>query len=291
MRALVTGASGFLGTAVVRALQADGHEVCGAARSSRWNLLEPGCAERLVQAAKPDVLVHLAWKTTHGEYWDAPENLEWTAATLQLARAFAAAGGTRFVGLGSCAEYSWDNLETGDPIGECSPRAPLTLYGAAKNACFDVLSRFFARGPISFAWGRLFLPYGPGDRRPTLVPALIEALLANQPALSTAGSQVRDFIYVDDAARAIAALASSSVSGAFNIATGVGTSVAQVALRIATEMCRPDLLRLGALSTRDGDPGWLVGCPQKINSETGWRAQVTLEEGIRQTLNWWRAEQ
>jgi nucleoside-diphosphate-sugar epimerase len=286
MRALVTGASGFIGTAVVKALRAKGYDV----HFDRVNLLEPHCARRLMQTVQPDLLVHLAWETTHGQFWDAPANLDWTAATLQLAREFAAAGGKCFVGLGSCAEYSWHNLN-GNSIDECSPRAPLTLYGAAKNACFEVLSRFFEHGPTTFAWGRLFLPYGPGDQRPTLVPQLIQSLLAGKPVPLTTGSQVRDFIYVDDAACAIAALAGASTSGAFNICTGLGASVADVALRIAAQTGRPDLLRFGALPTRQGDPPFLVGCASKITSETGWRAQVPLDEGIRETLRWWRASQ
>lgn len=300
MRALVTGASGFIGTPVVRALEADGYDVQGASRSGpaslspnivwhRVNLLEPRSVDRLIQETKPDVLVHLAWETTHGEFWNAPVNRRWTAVTLELAREFAAAGGTRFVGLGSCAEYSWDNLSGGDLIRESSPCSPQTLYGAAKNACFEALSCFFARESVSFAWGRLFQPYGPGDRRPTLIPALTRALLAGEPGLLTPGTQVRDFIYVDDAARAIAALTGTSVSGAFNIATGVGNSVADVAFRIATETGRPDLLRIGSLASRDGDPPWLVGCPQKITSDTGWRPRVPLDEGIRETVRWWRA--
>jgi len=285
---------------VVRALAAQGHDVHGAARlgpeshspNIPWHhvdLLEPRSAEGLIQETQPEVLVHLAWETTQGEFWDAPVNLEWTAATLQLARAFAAAGGRRFVGVGSCAEYSWESLRDGDVLDESSARAPFTLYGAAKNACFELLSRFLAREGISFAWGRLFLPYGPGDRRPTLMRELIRALLAGKPALSTTGDQVRDFIYVEDAANAIAALAGVSASGAFNIATGVGTSVADAALRIATEAGRPDLLRVGALARRERDPAWLVGCPRKIASETGWRACVPLDEGIRETVRWWRA--
>jgi nucleoside-diphosphate-sugar epimerase len=299
MRALITGASGFVGMPVVRALEVQGHDVHGVSRKARgsgspkvaWhevNLLEPHSAERLIREAKPDVLVHLAWETTHGEFWNSPANLEWTSATLQLARAFAAAGGKRVVGLGSCAEYSWENLRNGDAISEADLRAPFSLYGAAKNTCFEVLSRFLAREGISFAWGRLFQPYGPGDRRPVLMPELIRALLAGEPALLTSGSQIRDFVYVDDAAHAIAALAGAPVSGAFNIATGVGTSVADVALRIATEAGRPDLLRVGALARRECDPAWLVGCPRKLAAETGWRAQVPLAEGIRETIRWWR---
>jgi nucleoside-diphosphate-sugar epimerase len=282
---------------VARELEAAGYQVFGASRADngagspnalwwRGDLLAPDSAGRLIGMAKPDVLVHLAWETTHGAFWDSPANSQWTQATLELARAFAASGGRRFVGLGSCAEYSWDCLDDREPIPESAARAPGIPYGAAKNACYEALSRFCSRQGVSFAWGRLFQPYGPGDRRPALVPELIRALLSGVPAPLTAGTQVRDFVYVDDAARAIAALAGAPATGAFNIATGQATAVADMALRVATAAGRPDLLRVGALASGERDPAWLVGSPRKIAAETGWRARVSLDDGVRETVRW-----
>src|SRR5215470_6844733 len=100
VRALVTGASGFLGLPIVRALDTRGYEVHGVSRSrsrpqgapGEWHvadLLDPHAGQRLIQRVMPHVLVHAAWETTHGQYWGAPVNGTWASVTLELARAFA----------------------------------------------------------------------------------------------------------------------------------------------------------------------------------------------------------
>jgi nucleoside-diphosphate-sugar epimerase len=298
-RALVTGASGFLGLPIVRALHAHGYEVHAARRagsrpegaSGEWHLadlLDPLAPELLIRRVQPDIVIHAAWETTYADIWNSPQHHAWASATIELARAFVAAGGRHFVGLGSCAEYSWRDLKTGVAVQEYDPCVPVTEYGISKKSVFDTLSRFFAQHGVSFAWGRPFQPYGPGDVRPSLIAHVIRSLLAGRTTPITSGEQARDFIYVDDAATAVASLAEQSVTGAFNIATGVGTPVASVALCTAREIGRPDLLRIGELPPRDGDPPWLVGCIRRIASETGWTPAASLAEGIGKTVAWWR---
>jgi nucleoside-diphosphate-sugar epimerase len=300
-RVLITGASGFIGTPLARALIQRGYEVHGLSRSTppsefggihrrRIDLLQPGAPARAIAETRPDIVVHLAWETAHGSFWESPHNTQWIAATLELARAFVEMRGSRFVGMGSCAEYSWQQVQPGEALRECSPALPSTCYGRAKKACFERLAQLFESERVPFAWGRLFFPYGPGDRRPALVPTIIRALISGDPANISSGTQVRDFIYIDDVVSALVALAESTASGAFNLSTGHGTPVAAMAETIAAECGQSDLLRPGALPDREGEPAWLVGSPRKIKLEIGWSPRISVDDGIRSTVHWWRQE-
>lgn len=236
-------------------------------------------------ALRPSVIIHLAWESAN--HWNAPSNLDWTAATLHMAKCFADCGGERFIGIGSCAEYDWRlTHDESVPFDEVlTSRRAVTLYGIAKNATYDVLSKFFEMKGIAFCWGAVFHAYGPGESRPEIISAVTMKLLRGEPAYCTTGNQFRDFIYLDDVAEAVAALLSASAVGRFNIATGVGTSVRDVVIRIGELLCRPDLVRLGVLPD---DPSNVVARIDRIASEVHWTPRVSVDEGVQRTLDWWR---
>lgn len=119
--------------------------------------------------------VHLTWTFEHGQFWTAPENLDWVAATIRLARAAAAARVSRFVGVGTCMEYDWSH-EPDRPRREDDPLAAGQLYGEAKIATFRLLERFCLASGMTFSWGRLFHPFGPGEPPHKLVPTVIRTL-------------------------------------------------------------------------------------------------------------------
>ena len=293
---LVSGASGFIGRHAVDALLARGYRVYGLSRRRHgegvpvtWHeadLFEEGAARRVLTAVRPTHLLHLAWDTTHGRYWTSPENLRWAEASFRLGREFHDAGGRRFVGVGTCAEYSWDDGVLGGRLirEEETPRAPRELYGIAKNATYEVLQAFASEVGLGFAWGRVFFPYGPDDHRPTLIPSVIAALREGQPALVSQGRQQRDFIHARDAGAALAALVDSDVNGAVNIGTGTATSIADVATALGALRGRPDLIRLGALPPRAGEPLWLVADTRRLREEVGFIAKTTLPEGLREIV-------
>ena len=296
-RVLVTGASGCIGRALVPMLQGVGWDVHTSSPSAAEgrpglphhaaDLLVPGEARRVVRAVKPDALMHLAWFMTPGRWAVATENVEWVRASLELVQEFAAAGGTRVVVSGSCLEYDWD-------FGYCSeartPCQPHTLYGVAKNALRLVLEGLAPQAGFRLAWGRVFLVYGPHEHPDRLVPAVIRSLLRGEPARTSHGRQVRDYLYVDDIARAFAALLANDVDGPINIGSGQPLALRTIVERIGDLLGRSDLLQIGAIPAAPTDKPLVVGDVTRITSEMGWAPEVSLDEGLRRTVEFWREE-
>lgn len=287
-RVLVTGGAGFIGREVVAALAGAGAEVHVVSRSPAVeselvhsaDLLRTPAA--VIEAVRPDLLVHLAWVTEHRAYWSSPENLDWVAASLTMLRAFAAGGGRRVLIAGSCAEYGWDSSAL--TLREDATLRPATLYGSSKAALQQVADSFLTGEGIELAWGRIFHLYGPGEGPGRLVPSIARPLLAGQPADTTEGTQVRDFLHVRDAGRALAELARSPVTGAVNIASGEGVAVREVAELVAVAAGRPELLRVGAVPSRAGDPARIVADIGRLRDEVGFQPSITLQQGVSEQV-------
>jgi nucleoside-diphosphate-sugar epimerase len=319
-RVLLTGATGFIGSRAIAPLLAAGCEVHAIARSAgeatardgetgagvgasasggesaavvwhKADLLDDRASAAAVREIAAERLLHFAWTTEHGRFWSAPENLDWVLATLRLLRSFADAGGRRAAIAGTCAEYDWSAAATAQPCLErgrgaraATPEAPATLYGTCKLAT-RLIAESFARGAgVSLAWGRVFLLYGPGEDERRLVPSVARALLRGEEAPASDGAQVRDFMHVDDVAAGFVALLRSEVEGPVNIASGEGVPIADVLALVARAAGRPELLRLGELPRRDGEPDRLLADVARLREEVGFRPRVGLEEGIAGTV-------
>ncbi|BAX92333.1 NAD-dependent epimerase/dehydratase family protein [Mycobacterium shigaense] len=271
MTVTLTGATGFVGRHIVRSLLRRGHSVrvlvrdpshlrgipeCGALEVVHTPDLfaeKAGRLEEMLQGS--ETLVHAAWYAEPGQYLTSPLNLRCLSGTLNLAEAFAAVGGARFVGLGTCAEYDF----SAGLITTETPLAPDTLYATCKASAFQVLRSFLGAGDVSFAWCRIFYLYGEGEDERRLVPYIRRQLGAGEEVLLTRGDQVRDFLDVADAAQMIADVALGDQQGAVNICSGEGVTVRQLAERIADDYGRHDLLRFGARPDNVFDPPRVVG--------------------------------
>jgi len=219
--------------------------------------------------------------------------VRWVEATLALMRAFVAGGGSRAVLAGTCAEYDWHSLQAHTPR-RCNerdtPLSPHTLYGACKHATHVAAEALAEQAGVALAWGRIFHLYGPGEQEGRLVPSVARALLAGTPARTTTGSQVRDFAHVRDAAAGFVALLESPVCGAVNVATGDGVTVRSVIELIAAEAGHPELVEWGAIRIPEGEPPELVADVARLREEVGFKPRTELAAGLRETVEWWRAE-
>jgi dTDP-6-deoxy-L-talose 4-dehydrogenase (NAD+) len=268
---LLTGATGFVGRQLLRALSERGCRVLPVVREGKQGEVARGDAIETI-VASPDIfaedadwwaracrgvdtVIHAAWYAEPGQYLQSPKNQECLSGTLRLADGAVQAKVRRFVGIGTCFEYDLDagrlSIET--------PLRPATPYAQAKVDAFKALSATLPRQGVAFAWCRLFYLYGEGEDSRRLVAYVRGRLQAGEPVELSSGSQIRDFLDVREAARMIADVALGSGEGPVNICSGKPVTVREVAERIAEEFGRRDLLRFGARPDNPVDPPCVVG--------------------------------
>ena len=293
-KVLLTGATGFIGRHSISTLLSRGFEIHAISRETsneqqegvfwyKTDLLDTEIVSKLVSEIRPTHLLHFAWYAVPGEYWTSPENIRWVQASLELLRSFIRHGGKRVVMAGSCAEYDWN-------YGYCSeyvtPLKPATLYGTCKRSVQDILNVYAKQAGISSAWGRIFFLYGPYEHPYRLVSHVISSLLKNKQAVCSAGTQIRDFMYVEDVASAFVSLLDSSVEGPVNICSGQSVSIRQVVTSIAKKMQCENLVQFGSQSINE--PPLLVGDNRRLINEVKWGPSLDLLIGIDKTIAWWQ---
>lgn len=299
MRALVTGAAGFVGSRVARALVEARLEVHATARRDpgprlagvdgihfeRCDLADPAAVAELVAGVEPELCIHCAWIATPGVYLTAPENTMHAQIAECLALALVEHGCRRLVGVGTCFEYA----PSDEALAESSPLVASTPYARAKLAAFERMSAVCGGSSTTLAWARLFYLYGPGEDARRLVPSVVLSLLAGQPARTTPGEQRRDFLHVDDVAEALVVVGQSDVAGPVNVGSGRPVAVREIVETLGAITGRPDLVEVGALPYAPGDP-MLVGADnRRLTEECGFTPKWELADGLSDTVRWWSA--
>ncbi len=294
-RVLVTGATGFVGGWILPALRRRGCEVVAFssrptapdAHDTQWisvDLLRQDSIEAAVSRAKADTLIHTAWDTTPGSYWTTSRNLDWVSASLQLFQSFKQNGGSRIVVAGTSAEYDWSNQAN---LTEGMNENPHTLYGVCKDSLRRMIEQWAAVNEVSWAWGRIFCPFGPRERKERLVPKLISRLAAKEPMPFDSGNLIRDFLDVRDLGDAFAALAVSDVAGTINLASGQATSIRAVVQTIAEQMNKLDSVQFNAVPDPVGQPHRIVADIGRQTNELHWQPAATVHDRLIETCQWW----
>jgi nucleoside-diphosphate-sugar epimerase len=293
-RLLLTGANGFIGRYTLPLLSDSLYEVHAVTRTAppidsgniQWHqvdLLDSAAAAVLVKKVKPTCLLHLAWVTKHGEYWESPANLDWLSASIELVNCFIEHGGKRIVIAGSCAEYDWSYSRFNEDSTPCKPGS---LYGISKYSLFLILQHLCRKTDVGFAWGRVFFLYGEGENERRFVPTLINGMLERKKVECSDGKIKRDFLHAGDAAAALVSLLKSDLSGAVNIASGKAVSLKEIADLVESEFdYAGDIVFSGQAKDQ---PAEMVAEVERLKQELGWEPAYSLESGIKQVAGWWR---
>jgi UDP-glucose 4-epimerase len=293
-RVLVTGAAGFIGLRLVRRLVEGGARVwAGLApdeapervvalpaqvERSAFDLRDEEGVRAAVAEAAPQVVFHLAAVGVTNPEIDAALALAVNAGgTVHLLEALRGRT-SRIVLVGTCYEYgARQSVEGLDPFN---------AYAASKVAAWAFGRMYWRAYGLPVVAVRPFQVYGPGQPAHTLIPAAIDAALAGRDFPMTPGEQERDFIFVEDVVAGMRAAAGApGIEGeSLDLGTGRVHSARQVVERIwAMTEARGQVLT-GALSYRPGAVMYSVADAERTARLTGWRAQVALEEGLRQTI-------
>ena len=277
---LVTGAGGFIGKQTLQPLHDLGYEV----HSFTGDLLDHAATDKFLARLGPSHLLHVAWYAEHGKFWTAPENTAWLEASTHLFGRFIAYGGRRIVATGSGAEYDWQRKDK-IPWKETDPCHPHTLYGQTKLALLQRLEEL----PVSYAWARIFLLFGPNEKPERLVPYTIRKALAGEPVLCTEGTQLRDFIDTRICGRALAQLLDSDVTGPVNIGAGETTSIADLVKLVCTLCGHPENVRLGAIPMNKNDPPFMVPDLSRLRNEVKFKEHQDTRQSLSEMIAWWRS--
>jgi nucleoside-diphosphate-sugar epimerase len=235
-----------------------------------------------LEAFAPDAVVHMAWRGVAGSDRNSPVQAVNVADTVGLAELAAEAGARIFVGAGSQAEYGpYDRAIREDDV----PR-PTTLYGMAKLAAGSMAMRLCEERGLRAAWLRIFSTYGPKDADHWLIPSMIRNLRSGHHMALTACEQRWGFLHARDAASAFRlAITHEAASGIFNVGSQDAPPLRETVTRLR-DLVRPGAaLGFGELAYRP-DQVMVLAADVSRMLALGWKPEVPLDEGLRETVDW-----
>ena len=304
MRALVTGATGFIGSHLTRRLVAKGVDVHVFVRpgSDTWRLNDVWFrvhvhrgdlasyedVHRVVRAVRPDTIFHL------GSYVNVKRSLEDVdevnrviiGGTTNLIRAvLSEVPECFFINTGTCEEYGDGPV----PFREDQLPRPVSPYSAAKTAAtFFTMMAHKSLG-LHAVTIRPFLTYGPAQQPLRLIPQAILAGLLKREFKMTPGEQTREFNYVADIVEGYLEVARRpEVAGEIiNLGNGKEVQIREVVRLIFDLMGNPIEPQIGALPYRPGETWHFYSDPSKAKRLLEWYPTTSLEEGLRRTIAWY----
>jgi GDP-4-dehydro-6-deoxy-D-mannose reductase len=293
VKALVTGAGGFVGPYLTAHLEACGDEVVGT--DLEIDVTDGEGVRKSFLSVKPDVVYHLAGASHVGTSWSSPVDVLRVNAegSLNVFLAALEAGVDRVLAVGSAEEYGRLTPEM-LPVAETAPLQPVSPYGASKAAAEMLASHVFHGRGLPVLCVRAFNHLGPGQS-----DALVASSIAKQVALAERDgvsvvrtgdlSPRRDFTDVRDVVRAYRLLVEQGEPGeVYNVCSGRDVAIQEVADHLAAAATTEVRFELDPARLRPVDVPVVRGDNTKIRTATGWRPEIPLEHTLDDVLAWWR---
>ena len=294
-KVVITGASSFIGrnlmnyakdlweiTAVVRR-QSDIEGIPAGVKILRMDMAE---YDRLGQeAGSCDCLVHLAWQGTRGsDRMDAAMQKEDLNGSLKGIDSVLEKGCGRVVLAGSQAEYGPHS----EKITEETECVPNTEYGKAKLKLHTELIKKMQTRGTAYKTARFFSLYGPGDAANTMIMATLQKMLSGESCPFTAGTQMWDYLHIDDAIKALYRLCvEDCADGAYNFGSGNVRTLRQYIEEMARITQSRSELCFGAVPYAETGMVSLWPDVEKLKREVHWMPEVSFEQGILSILKHW----
>ena len=292
---IVTGATGCMGSAVVRrALANDINVTCivhnGSKRLSnlpkdeRIKIVECNLSDYndLEIEGQYDAFIHLSWENTFGASRDDAEvqtrNIQYTLDAVHLAHR---CGCKAFIGAGSQAEYGVQSVNLTPEL----PVKPESGYGIAKYAAGKLSAMLCKSLGIRQNWVRILSVYGPNDGENTLISYVIRELKLGRLPELTKCEQIWDYLYADDAGDAILAIAENGVDGkAYPLGSGKGRRLSEYIEDIRKIINLNVEVKYGVKEYYPHQPMHLVADVKELTADTGWKPITFFVDGIKQII-------
>jgi GDP-4-dehydro-6-deoxy-D-mannose reductase len=295
--ALVTGGGGFAGRHLVERLATRGEGLAPVAPPrAELDLCDGAAVRALVAELRPATVFHLAAFSSPNLSWERPDeallpNVEMTLNLLEAIRH--EAPGATLVLIGSGQVYGEpDEL----PVTEDAPLAPGNPYAVSKVTADLLGCQYGEAFEMQVVRLRPFNHAGPGQADDYVVSSLARQVAAAEAAGATEAvlqtgdpDSARDFTDVRDVVRAYT-LAAALDGGAFNVCSGRSTSVAELVELIAAHARVPVRHEVDPARLRAHDARTMRGSHDRLTAATGWQPEIPLDQTVRDTLDWWRAQ-
>ncbi len=295
-KAIITGATGMIGVALINLLLKEDYEIIAIVRpnskklknipkNDKISIIECDLSNLKLLFGKfagCDLFFHFGWIGTTGNSRDNTylqlKNIEYTLDAVHLAKN---SGCHTFVGAGSQAEYGL----TDEKLSPSTPTNPITGYGIAKYSAGKLSKLLAAQLGLKYCWGRVLSVYGPGDNN-SMIMSCIKSISNNEPFNTTNGDQLWDYLYCDDCADAFLKIAKKGIDGkVYTIGSGMVKPLKKY-IQTIRDLINPNFkIGFGEIDYYPNQVMYLCADISELTKDTEFKPKTNFEKGIQNIIN------